>query len=207
MSSTFLVFDSPSDFNLLTAAHSQGWIDVVIRFFLFGGDVVGLSIAIHYGASKIYAPTHNLATYHWILFVMAFCCDYFSEQKFKPNCLYARFLFLRMLRASRSKTWVIYHLIKSSQCCFWYRTFMLNPLKFYGITSSLALHHTICIILYNLVVIECFCWPLLDCYLLELYLVIECFRWPLLDCYLLELYLVPHPLDSPCVSHILLTTK
>jgi hypothetical protein len=52
------------DLNLLTAAHSQGRIDVVIRFFLFGGDVVGLSIAIRYGSSKSYAPTHNLVTYH-----------------------------------------------------------------------------------------------------------------------------------------------
>jgi hypothetical protein len=32
-------------------------------------------------------------------------------------------------------------------------------------------------------------------------------RWPLLDCYLLELYLAPHPLDSPCASHVLLAIQ
>jgi hypothetical protein len=52
-----------------------------------------LSIDIHYGASKSYAPAHNLATYHRILFVMASCCDYASEQEFEPNRLYGRFLF------------------------------------------------------------------------------------------------------------------
>jgi hypothetical protein len=48
------------DFNLLAAACSQDCIDIVIRFFLFGGDIVGLSIAILYGASKCYAPMRNL---------------------------------------------------------------------------------------------------------------------------------------------------
>jgi hypothetical protein len=48
------------DLNLLTAAHSQGGIDVVIGFFLFGGDAIGLSVVIRYGASKCYAPTRNL---------------------------------------------------------------------------------------------------------------------------------------------------
>jgi hypothetical protein len=53
-----------------------------------------LSIVIPYGTSKSYAPTHNLVTYYRILFVMAFCCDYISEQNFEPNCIYGRFLFL-----------------------------------------------------------------------------------------------------------------
>jgi hypothetical protein len=79
--------------NLLTATCSQGRIGIVIRFFLFGGDVVRLSIAICYGASKSYAPTHNLTTYHQILIVMVPCCDYVSEQDFEPNCLYGKFLF------------------------------------------------------------------------------------------------------------------
>jgi hypothetical protein len=52
-----------------------------------------LSVAIHHEASKSYAPTHNLATYHQILFVMSFYCDYISEQNFEPNCLCGRFLF------------------------------------------------------------------------------------------------------------------
>jgi hypothetical protein len=101
MSSTFLVLTlsqisegTTPDLNLLTAAHNQDRIDVVIGFFLFGGDAVGLSVAICYGAFKSYAPTCNLATYHQIFFVMTFCCDYISEQNFEPNCLYGRFLFL-----------------------------------------------------------------------------------------------------------------
>jgi hypothetical protein len=48
------------DFNLLTAACSQVWIDVVIWSSLFGGDIAWLSVAIRYGASKSDAPTHNL---------------------------------------------------------------------------------------------------------------------------------------------------
>jgi hypothetical protein len=51
-----------SDFNLLTVARSQDRIIVVIRFFLFGGDAAGLSVAICYGDSKCYEPTHNLVT-------------------------------------------------------------------------------------------------------------------------------------------------
>jgi hypothetical protein len=50
------------DFNLLTAAHSQDRIDVVIWSSLFGGDVAGLSVAVRYRASKSEAPTHNLIT-------------------------------------------------------------------------------------------------------------------------------------------------
>jgi hypothetical protein len=74
-----------SDFNLLTAARSQDRIDVVIRFSLFGGDAIGLSIAIYYRASKSYVPTLNLATYHRILLVMVPCGDYASEQDFEQN--------------------------------------------------------------------------------------------------------------------------
>jgi hypothetical protein len=60
---------------------------------MFGGNVAGLSVVIHNEASKSYAPTHNLITYHRILFVMAFWCEYSSEQVLEPNCLYGRFLF------------------------------------------------------------------------------------------------------------------
>jgi hypothetical protein len=48
------------DFNLLAAACSQVWIDIVIWSSLFAGDIARLSVAIHYGASKSDAPTHNL---------------------------------------------------------------------------------------------------------------------------------------------------
>jgi hypothetical protein len=80
------------DFNLLTTSHSQDQINVVIRFLLFGGDAVGLSIAICYGASKHYAPTCNLlatieSSLGWFLVVitlpskilnqMAFLADFF----------------------------------------------------------------------------------------------------------------------------------
>jgi hypothetical protein len=37
--------------------------------------------------------------------------------------------------------------------------------------------------------------------------VTECFHWPLLDCYLLELYQAPHPLDLPCSSHAMLAIQ
>jgi hypothetical protein len=50
------------DFNLLIVARSQGRMDIVIGIFLFGGDVVGLSVTICYGTSKSFAPTHNLVT-------------------------------------------------------------------------------------------------------------------------------------------------
>jgi hypothetical protein len=43
-------------------AHSQDEGDVVIRFFLFRGDIIGLIIATRYGVFKPYAPTRNLIT-------------------------------------------------------------------------------------------------------------------------------------------------
>jgi hypothetical protein len=73
-----------SDFNLLTSVRSPH-NRRRYQIFLFGGDAAGLSVAIHYGASKSSSPTHILATYHRVLFVMTFCCDYVSEQNFKIN--------------------------------------------------------------------------------------------------------------------------
>jgi hypothetical protein len=81
------------DFNLLIAACSQDQINVIIGFFLFECGVVGLSAVIHYGASKSYALTRNITTYHRVFFVIDFYCDYVSEQNFEPNCIYGRFLF------------------------------------------------------------------------------------------------------------------
>jgi hypothetical protein len=72
------------DFNLLTAACSQVWIDVVIWSSLFGGDIAGLSIAIHYGASKSNAPTH---IHHRISFVIVPWYDFAPKQKFEPKRL------------------------------------------------------------------------------------------------------------------------
>jgi hypothetical protein len=65
------------DFNLLTAARSQDWMDVVIRISLFRGDAFGLILATRYGAFKHYAPTHNLITtikssLWWFLIVITF---------------------------------------------------------------------------------------------------------------------------------------
>jgi hypothetical protein len=42
-----------------------------------------LSVATRYGASKSYASTRNLVTYHRVCFVMALCCDYASKQDFE----------------------------------------------------------------------------------------------------------------------------
>jgi hypothetical protein len=65
----FLVLNSQSDlegttpdFNFLTAACGQDQMDLVIGFFLFGGDAIGLSVATRYRAFKFYAPTCNLVT-------------------------------------------------------------------------------------------------------------------------------------------------
>jgi hypothetical protein len=49
--------ETASDLNLPTAARSQVRIDVIIGFFMFGGNAAGLSVAIRSGASRIYAPT------------------------------------------------------------------------------------------------------------------------------------------------------
>jgi hypothetical protein len=71
---------------------------------MIGGNSVGLSVAIRYGAFKNYTPACNLATYHQILFMMVFCCDYVSEQNFEPNLpLWQISFFLQMLRVSSSK--------------------------------------------------------------------------------------------------------
>jgi hypothetical protein len=144
MSSTFLVFDSQSDFRSSSTRFQFTYYCLQstpnrchYQIFLFGGDAAGLSVAICYGASKSYAPTRNLATYHRVLFVMAFCCDYVSEQNFELNLpLWQKLFFLRILRASRSKIWVIYHLIESFRCYIWYHAFLLDQLKFDGIASS-----------------------------------------------------------------------
>jgi hypothetical protein len=78
---------------------------------MFGGNAAGLSVAIHYRASKSYAPDCNLATYHRILFAMPFCCDYASEQDFESNCPYARLLFHSNVESFWLETSVIYYLI------------------------------------------------------------------------------------------------
>jgi hypothetical protein len=141
MSNTVLVFDSQPNFksNSTRLRFSDCYMQSRLnwrhyQFFLFGGDAAGLSVAIHYGASKSYAPTHNLIStiespLWWFLDVIMLPSKNLNQITFRAD-----FFFLRMLRASRSKTWVIYRLIKSSQGCFWYHTFY--PLKFDGIASS-----------------------------------------------------------------------
>jgi hypothetical protein len=108
------------------------------------------------------------------------------------------------------KTWVIYHLIKSSRCCFWYHAFLLNPLKFDGIASShfcIAPYHKHHLTsAFTTLRKSVSFWCNLECIRYNL-VVIECFRWLLLDCYLLEPYLEPRLLDLPCASHTLLAIK
>jgi hypothetical protein len=203
------------DFNLLTVAHSQDWNDVVIRFFLFRGDVDGLSVVIHYRAFKSYAHTRNLASYHRILLVMVPGCDYVSEQSFEPNCLYGRLLFSSNVESFLLKNlgdllfdqvilmlFLVSRILAQSTKIWWHGIVIFlhctmpyassHKHKLTGVFITLSKSVGICCnlecILYNFVVIECF-W------------------WPLLDCYLLELYLAPHPLDSPCASHVSLTIK
>jgi hypothetical protein len=97
MSSTFLVFDSQQNFR--SNSNKFQFSDCCLQsrpnqchyqIFLFGGDAAGLNVAIRYGVSKSYAPTRNLATYHRVLFAIAFCCDYVSKQNFEPNNHYDR---------------------------------------------------------------------------------------------------------------------
>jgi hypothetical protein len=220
MSSTLLVFDSQPNFRSnsnkfqFTECCLQSRLNRChCQIFLFRGDAAGLSVAIRYRASKHYAPTHNLIStiespLWWFLEVITLPSKNLNQIIFRAD-----FFSLRMLRASRSKTWVIYRLIKSSQGCFWYRAFLLNPLKFDGIASShfcVALYHmhhltSVFITLSKSVSI----WCNLECILYSL-VVMECFHWPLLDCYSLnstilpKLYLELHPLDLPCASHALL---
>jgi hypothetical protein len=155
MSSTFFVFNSQLNFrsnstrlrfsdcymqSRLNWRHYQFFLfrsDAAgLSVFLFRGDAAGLSVAIHYGASKHYAPTHNLITtiespLWWFLDVITLPSKNLNQIAFRAD-----FFFLQMLRASRSKTWVIYRLIKSSRGCFCYRPFLLSPVKFNGIASS-----------------------------------------------------------------------
>jgi hypothetical protein len=69
MFSTFLLFDSQSDFRW--NSNRFQFMDCYTQsrpnrrrypIFLFGGDAARLSIATRYGASKIYSPTPNLIT-------------------------------------------------------------------------------------------------------------------------------------------------
>jgi hypothetical protein len=194
-SSTFLVFDSQPNFRLnstrfqFTDCCSQSRSNRHrYQILLFGGDVDGLSIVTHYGHSKamqlliILQPTNEFSL-RWLLVVITF-----PSKNFEPNHLYGRFLFFEYWEILAQKL-VIYHLIKSFWCCIWYHVFLLNPLKFHGIVSphlciapyhmhhltsafitmskSLSIWCNIKCILYNLIVIECFRWPLLDCYSLK----------------------------------------
>jgi hypothetical protein len=89
-----------------------------------------------YETSKRYAPTHNLIStieslLWWFLDVITL-----PSKNSNQNAFRADFFFLWMLRASRSKTWLIHRLIKPFQGCFWYRAFVLNPLNFGSIASS-----------------------------------------------------------------------
>jgi hypothetical protein len=119
----------------------------------------------------------------WLFVVITFL-----SKIFEPNHLCGIFLFFECWDLL-TQTWVIYRLIKSFWCCIWYHTFLLNPLKVGGIASShfcivpYHMHHLTSVfitlsksvsiwcnlecILYNLVVIECFRWLLLDCYSLK----------------------------------------
>jgi hypothetical protein len=79
----------------------------------FGGDVVGLSVATHYGASKCCAPTHN---HNQIPFVMVSWWDYASEHGFEPSCHFADFFFLDpQMRIIKS---ALRNLIVEEDCCF-----------------------------------------------------------------------------------------
>jgi hypothetical protein len=144
---------------------------------------------------------------------MAFCCDYVSEQNFEPSCLYGRFLFsfecwellaqnlgdlpfdqvipmlflISYILAQFTKIWQQY-IITFLHCTIPYASSHKHQLTsvFITLSKSVSIWCNLECIIYNLVVIEYFRWPLLACYLLELYLVpthwihFACltFRWP-----------------------------
>jgi hypothetical protein len=92
------------DFNLLTAARSQVQIDVIIWSSLLEGDVAGLSIAIHYRASKSDAPTRNLVT-----IIESSCDGSLSRLRF-----WARILNQIAILTVFSTFWILY---ESRQLC------------------------------------------------------------------------------------------
>jgi hypothetical protein len=57
------------DLNFLTTAHSQGTINVDARISSLEVLLLDLKVTTHYSASIVYAPIHNLITYHQILFI------------------------------------------------------------------------------------------------------------------------------------------
>jgi hypothetical protein len=214
MSSTFLAFDSQPNFR---SNSTRLWFsDCCLQsrpnrrhcqFFLFGGDTAGLRVAICYEASKCYAPTHNLiftieSLLWWFLDVITLPSKNSNQIAFRVD-----FFSLRMLRPSRPKTWVIYRLVKSSQGSFWYRAFLINPLKIWRHRIIAFLHCTIpyasshkCV--YNLeqeckYLMQFWMYPIQPC----CHRVLSLTSSALL---LLELYLEPHPLDLPRASHALL---
>jgi hypothetical protein len=115
------------EFNLLTAAHIQDRISVVIRFFMFGGNAVGLSIAIHYMDSKSYALLLILQTtiesslrWHFVMIT-------FLSKSFEPNCLCGRFLFF--------KCWELL-----AQKLEWFTVWSSHSDVVSGITHSCSIH-------------------------------------------------------------------
>jgi hypothetical protein len=72
---------SASDSNFLTAAHTQGRINVDARIINLAVLLLDLSVTTHCGASKSNAPIHNLITYHQIC-----CIDKVSDQDLEQIC-------------------------------------------------------------------------------------------------------------------------
>jgi hypothetical protein len=141
--------------------------------------------------------------------------DYGSEQNFEPNFPYGRFLFASIVESFSLKNlgdlpfdavlprlFLVLRILAQSTKIWWHCiiAFLYCTIPY----ASSHKHHLTSVFI--TVSKSVSIWCNIECILNNL-VVIECFHWPLLDCYPLELYLEPHPLNLPCVSHISLTIK
>jgi hypothetical protein len=177
---------------------------------MFGGDVVGLSIAIHYGAFKSYVPTRNLAIYHRILFAMAFCCDYVSEQKFWTKLPLWQISFSSNVESFLLKNLGDLPFDQVILMLYLVSSILTQSTKIWRYCIIAFLHCTIpyassrkCV--YNLereckYLVQSYMYPIQPC----CHRMLSLASSGLLP---LELYLAPHPLDLPCASHVMLAIK
>jgi hypothetical protein len=172
------------------------------RIFLFQGDVVGLSLATCYEASKSYAPTCNLITtiessMWWfldgitllskILNQIAFLVDFSSLQPPNEN---------RQLRLMKPYHWgrLLVHYPKPFQ-----KSSCLKPCRVIASSKPFEGCLSIWHIFANLE--QEWRYPLQPWRYCDSRIAKDRFQWPLLGRYLLEVYLALHPLDSPCAYH------
>jgi hypothetical protein len=123
MSSTFFVLDSQSDFRWNNTRFEFSdyctqsmpkWCHYQI--LLFGGDVVELSVATRYGASKYYLPTRNIVT-----IIESFCDGSMLGLRFRAR-FWTKWPFWRISSPfephMRIVNSALCNLIVGKDCCF-----------------------------------------------------------------------------------------